>query len=75
MNEDNKDSATVLNPNDLLTLAERVGRFNDELKALLGKYELALSGEAFIVDGKVLAKPVVADARGKKENGGYWTMM
>lgn len=66
--ESETSSATVLPveraPDDL---NERVQSFNAELKDLLGKYELALSGEAFIANGSVQAKPVVVDAR--KKNG------
>jgi hypothetical protein len=63
-----KDSATPtsLNPNDLLTPQERVARFNDEFKALLGKYELGLTAEAYVQAGQVLAAPKVIDNREKK---------
>lgn len=67
---DKKESTTIpteVNPNDLLTLQERVGRFNDELKPLLGKYELGLTAEAFVQNGSVLAAPKVVDARAKPE--------
>lgn len=70
MNEDKKESATIpteINPNDLLTLQERVNRFNDELKALLGKYELGLVAEAYVQNGSVLAAPKVVDARAKPD--------
>lgn len=48
------------------SLDVRVAAFNVELKALLGKYELALGAEAVIQDGKVLAKPIVVDDRKEK---------
>lgn len=52
------------------TLAERVDGFNTELKALLGKYELALGAEARVANGQVLADPKVIDAREMKKEGG-----
>lgn len=64
--DDKKDSATpavAVNPNDLLTLKERVERFNEELRALLEKYELALTAEARVQNGQVLADPKVIDQR------------
>lgn len=64
--DDKKDSATpavAVNPNDLLTLKERVERFNEELRALLAKYELALTAEARVQNGQVLADPKVIDQR------------
>jgi hypothetical protein len=48
---------------DTKTLQERVDGFNTELKALLGKYELALGAEARVFNGQVLADPKVIDAR------------
>lgn len=44
-------------------LDSRVAGFNEELKALLGKYELALFAEARIHQGQIVADPKIADAR------------
>lgn len=48
-------------------LSVRVASFNGELKALLGKYELALYAEARIAEGRIVADPRIADARPKPE--------
>ncbi len=57
------ESATI--PPEINDIAERVANFNKDLKEALGKYELALTAEARIHDGKVLADPKVIDARVK----------
>ena len=43
------------------TLPARLALFNEELKELLGKYQLALGGEAYLHEGKVVARAVVID--------------
>ncbi len=55
------ESATV--PEIKNDIAERVENFNKDLKALLGKYELALTGEPRIHEGRIVADPRVLDAR------------
>ncbi len=62
-NETGAASATVPEVRD--DIAERVANFNKDLKEALGKYELALTAEARIHDGKVVADPKVIDARVK----------
>ncbi len=68
--DDQKDSATPIigaNPNDSMTLEQRSQAFNDELRQLLGKYELALTAEAFVRNGQVLAAPKIVDQRELKK--------
>lgn len=60
-NETGAESATIPTPE--ITLEERVANFNKDLKESLGRNELALTAEARIHDGKVVADPKVIDAR------------
>lgn len=46
-----------------MTLDERVDAFNNELKAILGKYELALFAQPEIYKGAVVARVKVQDAK------------
>lgn len=56
---------------DPKNIQARVDAFNKELSPLLGKYNLTLGGEAFIFNGLVAAKPVVAEyVEPKKEIDG-----
>ncbi len=44
------------------TIDERIANFNIDLKAILGKYNLALLAEARIFQGIIVADPKVVDA-------------
>lgn len=50
---------------DIMSVQERIDEFNKELVALTEKYNLAVSSEPFIHDGKVFAKPVLVDTKPK----------
>ncbi len=45
-----------------IALDARVAAFNEDLKVLLGKYNLALFAEARIFNGLIVADPKVGDA-------------
>jgi len=44
-------------------LKDRVEAFNKDLTELLAKHELALGAEPRIHEGKIIAKPVIVDAK------------
>lgn len=44
-------------------LKGRLAEFNKELVPILQKYEFALGAEPFILNGQILARPLVLDAR------------
>lgn len=58
----NDDVSPPTLPEELATTLEaRLALFNKELKELLGKYQLALGGEAYLHEGKVVARAVAVD--------------
>lgn len=59
------ESANVQQETDL---QERVNKFNEEVKPLFEKYELALAAAAKITpDGRIMANPVVISTRVQEE--------
>lgn len=67
--ETGAESATAPNASEIIApegstiaLDERVAAFNEELKPLLGKHNLALFAEARIFNGLIVADPKVGDA-------------
>ena len=56
-----KGHTTAQKPED--DLKERIEGFNKELVPLLGKFELGLAGEPFIINGLVAAKATVISTR------------
>lgn len=48
-------------------IQQRVEAFNKEVLPLLGKYELGLAAEAFIMNGQILARPTVLSVRGRTD--------
>jgi hypothetical protein len=51
-----------------IDLKNRVTLFNDELKALLSKYKLAISATAFLTpDGRVATSPIITEDTGDKK--------